>query len=84
MNVPIFPSTPRPSWHQPQAANALQYCHPYVPGHCHLSHLKDQAPGMPHQPGPCLDQLELHTLQGPFLDDLGPRQPPQEVAQVQG
>jgi len=39
---------------------------------------------MPHQPGPCLDQLELHTLQRPCLDDLGPRQPPQEVTQVIG
>jgi hypothetical protein len=39
---------------------------------------------MPHQPGPCFDKLELHTLQGPFLDGLRQRQPPQEVAPVVG
>jgi hypothetical protein len=76
-----FPSTLRSSWHQPQAANALQYGHPYVFGHCHRSHLTDQAPGMPHQPGLCLDALQLHTPQGAFHDGLGQRQPPQEVGQ---
>jgi hypothetical protein len=37
---------------------------------------------MPHQPGPSLDQPERHILKRPSLDDLGPRQPPQEAAQV--
>ena len=70
------PGTKRKQLRRPNTAR------PHVPGHRHRSHLKDQAPGVPHQPGPGLDQPERHALKRPSLDDLGQRQPPPKVARV--
>jgi len=33
----------------------------YLPGHCHLSKLKHQPPGVARQPSPDLDELDLHA-----------------------
>ena len=35
----------------------------YLPGYCHLSKLKHQPPGMPHQMSTHLDELGLHASQ---------------------
>ena len=46
-----------------QTGDTLQHLPEYLPGHCHLSKLKHQPPGMPHQTSTHLDELGLHASQ---------------------
>jgi hypothetical protein len=40
-------------------------------GHCHLSQLKDNLPGMAYHPTAYFNELQLNTSQRPVLDGLG-------------
>ena len=73
---------PRSPCHRRQPADTIQHSLEQPSRNRHLSQLKDQSPGVPHQTASHLDQLDLHTPQRPVPDRLGQTQPAKEVPKV--